>query len=155
MSIFKYSLEIVLCILLSFLTIITFSQVVARYVFEAPLSWSEELARFILLWLAMLSAAYGFKIKTHFALMFIVNRTSFKFRIYVYFYVTLIVSIFLIIFIYYSFIFVMGVNGHLAPALQIPMEIPYSSTIVGGILMLYYVLINLVDEIKKNKLIRF
>ncbi len=43
----------------------------------------------------------------------------------------------------------MGVNGHLAPALQIPMEIPYSSTIVGGILMLYYVLINLVDEIKK------
>ena len=151
MSIFKNSLEIVLCILLSFLTIITFSQVVARYVFEAPLSWSEELARFILLWLAMLSAAYGFKIKTHFALMFIVNRTSFKFRIYVYFYVTLIVSIFLIIFIYYSFIFVMGVNGHLAPALQIPMEIPYSSTIVGGILMLYYVLINLVDEIKKNK----
>ena len=152
MSIFKNSLEIVLCILLSFLTIITFSQVVARYVFEAPLSWSEELARFILLWLAMLSAAYGFKIKTHFALMFIVNRTSFKFRIYVYFYVTLIVSIFLIIFIYYSFIFVMGVNGHLAPALQIPMEIPYSSTIVGGILMLYYVLINLVDEIKKNKI---
>ncbi len=149
MFIFKNSLEIVLCILLSFLTIITFSQVVARYVFEAPLSWSEELARFILLWLAMLSAAYGFKIKTHFALMFVVNRTSFKFRIYVYFYVTLIVSIFLIIFIYYSFIFVMGVNGHLAPALQIPMEIPYSSTIVGGILMLYYVLINLVDEIKK------
>ena len=152
MFIFKNSLEIVLCILLSFLTIITFSQVVARYVFEAPLSWSEELARFILLWLAMLSAAYGFKIKTHFALMFIVNRISFKFRIYLYFYVTLIVSIFLIIFIYYSFIFVMGVNGHLAPALQIPMEIPYSSTIVGGILMLYYVLINLVDEIKKNKI---
>ena len=149
MFIFKNSLEIVLCILLSFLTIITFSQVVARYVFEAPLSWSEELARFILLWLAMLSAAYGFKIKTHFALMFIVNRTSFKFRIYIYFYVTLIVSVFLIIFIYYSFIFVMGVNGHLAPALQIPMEIPYSSTIVGGILMLYYVLTNLVDEIKK------
>lgn len=151
MFIFKNSLEIVLCILLSFLTIITFSQVVARYVFEAPLSWSEELARFILLWLAMLSAAYGFKIKTHFALMFIVNRTSFKFRIYIYFYVTLIVSVFLIIFIYYSFIFVMGVNGHLAPALQIPMEIPYSSTIVGGILMLYYVLTNLVDEIKKIK----
>ena len=151
MFIFKNSLEIVLCILLSFLTIITFSQVVARYVFEAPLSWSEELARFILLWLAMLSAAYGFKIKTHFALMFIVNRTSLKFRIYIYFYVTLIVSVFLIIFIYYSFIFVMGVNGHLAPALQIPMEIPYSSTIVGGILMLYYVLTNLVDEIKKIK----
>ena len=151
MFIFKKPLETVLCILLSFLTIITFSQVIARYVFEAPLSWSEELARFILLWLAMLSAAYGFKIKTHFSLQFIVNRTSLKFRKYVYFYVTLIVSFFLIIFIYYSLIFVMGVNGHLAPALQIPMEIPYSSTIVGGLLMLYYVLVNFFDEIKKSK----
>mgnify|MGYP001205824863 CR=1 FL=1 len=151
MFIFKKPLETVLCILLSFLTIITFSQVIARYVFEAPLSWSEELARFILLWLAMLSAAYGFKIKTHFSLQFIVNRTSFKLTKYVYFYVTLIVSLFLIIFIYYSLIFVMGVNGHLAPALQIPMEIPYSSTIVGGLLMLYYVLVNFFNEIKKNK----
>ena len=43
----------------------------------------------------------------------------------------------------------MGVNGHLAPALQIPMEIPYSSTIVGGILMQYYVLVNFFDEIRK------
>ena len=151
MFIFKKPLETVLCILLSFLTIITFSQVIARYVFEAPLSWSEELARFILLWLAMLSAAYGFKIKSHFSLQFIVNRTNFKFRKYVYFYVTLIVSLFLIIFIYYSLIFVMGVNGHLAPALQIPMEIPYSSTIFGGLLMLYYVLVNFFDEIKKSK----
>jgi len=109
----------------------------------------RRIARFVLLWLAMLSAAYGFKIKTHFALQFIVNRTSIKFRLYVYLYVTLIVSIFLIVFIYYSFIFVMGVNGHLAPALQIPMEIPYSSTIVGGILMQYYVLVNFFDEIRK------
>ena len=45
----------------------------------------------------------------------------------------------------------MGVNGHLAPALQIPMEIPYSSTIVGGLLMLYYVLLNFFNEIKKSK----
>jgi len=42
MLIFKKPLELLLCILLSFLTIITFSQVVARYVFQAPLSWSEE-----------------------------------------------------------------------------------------------------------------
>lgn len=33
------------------------AQVVARYVFHAPISWSEEWARFALIWLAFLSAA--------------------------------------------------------------------------------------------------
>ena len=72
-KIFSYPLESVLCVLLSTLSIVTFSQVIARYIFQAPLSWSEELARFLLLWLAMMSAAYAFKIKAHFALHFTVN----------------------------------------------------------------------------------
>ena len=57
---FKYSLEIALVFLLVAMTLTVFSQVIARYIFEAPLSWSEELARFILIWLSMLSAAYAF-----------------------------------------------------------------------------------------------
>ena len=72
-TIFRYPVESILCVLLSALSIVTFSQVVARYIFQAPLSWSEELARFLLLWLAMMSGAYAFKIKAHFALNFMVN----------------------------------------------------------------------------------
>jgi TRAP-type C4-dicarboxylate transport system permease small subunit len=34
------------------------AQVVARYVFHSPISWSEEWARFALIWLAFLSAAF-------------------------------------------------------------------------------------------------
>ncbi len=33
------------------------AQVVARYVLHAPISWSEEWARFVLIWLAFLAAA--------------------------------------------------------------------------------------------------
>ena len=42
---FKYSLEIALVFLLVAMTLTVFSQVIARYIFEAPLSWAEELAR--------------------------------------------------------------------------------------------------------------
>jgi TRAP-type C4-dicarboxylate transport system permease small subunit len=66
-KIFSNPLESTLCVLLSTLSIVTFSQVIARYIFQAPLSWSEELARFLLLWLAMMSAAYAFKIKASFS----------------------------------------------------------------------------------------
>ena len=138
-TIFSYPLESILCVLLSTLSIVTFSQVIARYIFQAPLSWSEELARFLLLWLAMMSAAYAFKIKAHFALHFTVNYLPRRIQKLISIFVSLLVIIFLLGFIYYSFKFVIGVRGHLAPALQIPMEIPYSACIVGGLLMLFYV----------------
>ena len=149
-TIFRHPLESILCVLISALSIITFSQVVARYVFEAPLSWSEELARFLLLWLAMLSSAYAFKIKSHFALQFVTKIVPSKIQKLISVLVPLLVISFLSGFVFYSIKFVLGVKGHLAPALQIPMEIPYSSSIAGSSLMLYYVLKTFINDIKSN-----
>jgi tripartite ATP-independent transporter DctM subunit len=42
-------------------TLILFSGVVARYVFHAPLIWSDELASILFIWLAMLGAAVAFR----------------------------------------------------------------------------------------------
>jgi len=39
------------------MTILVFIQVVMRYVFSNSLSWSEEMARFIFLWLSWIGAA--------------------------------------------------------------------------------------------------
>ena len=149
-TIFRYPLESFLCVLISALSIITFCQVVARYVFEAPLSWSEELARFLLLWLAMLSSAYAFKIKSHFALQFVTKIVPSKIQKLISVLVPLLVISFLSGFVFYSIKFVLGVKGHLAPALQIPMEIPYSSSIAGSSLMLYYVVKTFINDIKSN-----
>ena len=152
--IFRHPLESFLCVLIGALSIITFSQVVARYVFEAPLSWSEELARFLLLWLAMLSSAYAFKIKSHFALQFVTKIVPSKIQKLISVLVPLLVISFLSGFVFYSIKFVLGVKGHLAPALQIPMEIPYSSSIAGSSLMLYYVVKTFINDIKSNPSIK-
>ena len=149
-TIFRHPLESVLCVLISALSIVTFSQVVARYIFQAPLSWSEELARFLLLWLAMLSGAYAFKIKAHFALHFMVNTVPRKMQKFFSLVASLLVIFFLVGFVYHSFKFVIGVKGHLAPALQIPMEIPYSACIVGSMLMLFYVLKTFIKDINSK-----
>ncbi len=135
----RHPLEKVLCVLMSAMALVTFAQVVARYVFEAPLSWSEELARFLLMWLAMLSSAYAFKLRAHFALRFVVDACPEWLQKAVGLGTTLVILGFLLVFVFVSVQFVLGVEGHLAPALQIPMEIPYSSAIVGSSLMLYYV----------------
>ena len=76
----RHPLETVICAILVTMTVVVFSQVIARYVLQQSLSWSEELARFLLLWLSMLSAAYAYKIKAHFALQVVVSRFPEKLR---------------------------------------------------------------------------
>ncbi len=136
-KLFRHLLEIAICCILVALTAVVFSQVISRYFLHAPLSWSEELARFLLMWLAMLSAAYAFRTKSHFALRIVVERFREDFRQWISIAVHLTVTLFFAIILYQGVIYVHGVSGHIAPALQIPMEIPYSSIIVGSALIVW------------------
>lgn len=139
-NIFYNPLESLLSIILISLVIISFSQVIFRYVLHTSLSWSEESCRFLLMWLGMLSAAYGFKVKAHFSLSFIKNKFPSKLRQIVTFLTTGFMAIFLVIFIFFAIELTITGMGRLSPGTHIPYAIPYSSTIVGGILMLYYLL---------------
>lgn len=40
---------------------IVFAQVVTRFIFKSPLAWSEEIARYIFIWLVWIGAAYSTK----------------------------------------------------------------------------------------------
>ncbi len=136
-KVFRHFLEIAICIILVTLTAVVFSQVISRYFLHAPLSWSEELARFLLMWLAMLSAAYAFRTKSHFALRVVVERCPQSLQWGISIAVHLTVTLFFLVILYQGVIYVHGVSGHIAPALQIPMEIPYSSIIVGSALIVW------------------
>ena len=133
----RHPLETAVCVLLLAMTVTVFSQVIARYVFQAPLSWSEELARFLLMWLSMLSAAYAFKTKSHFALTFVVQKLPESAQRIMTFCVHSVVIVFFAVLLYFSIIYVHGVDGHTAPALQISMQIPYASIVVGCALILW------------------
>jgi len=142
----QYPLEFAVSGILVAIVAVTFAQVVFRYVLMAPLSWSEELARFLLLWLASLSAAYAFKLRSHFALTFVVDWFAPKTQWYFRSLVTFIVAGFLLIFIRQSFSFTLAVRNQIAPGTQMSMAIPYSSALVGSVLMFYYVVKNWWDD---------
>jgi TRAP-type C4-dicarboxylate transport system permease small subunit len=138
----KYPLEIAVSSILVALVTVTFSQVVFRYLLQAPLAWSEELARFLLMWMASLSAAYAFKTRSHFALRFVVDRFNPSVQRAIGTVVTLLVATFLAVFAYQSLKFTIEVRNMSAPATQMSMAVPYSSALVGSVLMLYYVIVN-------------
>jgi TRAP-type C4-dicarboxylate transport system permease small subunit len=55
-----------LCVIvLAAMSVIIFAQVVGRYVFNNSLSWSEESARYLFVWLVYLAISYGVKVDGH------------------------------------------------------------------------------------------
>lgn len=139
----RHPLEFLLCVLLVATVVVTFSQVVTRYFLHLSLSWSEEVARFLFVWIATLGAAYGFKTKSHFAIVFLVNRFSSRLQKLVGTLVVIVASIFLIVFVLESLYLILTVTiDQRAPVTQMTMAVPHSAAPVGGTLMLYYLIKN-------------
>ena len=57
--------EGLIALLLTVMTLITFTQVVARYVFNYSFVWALELNTFLFAWLIFLGAAYGVREGAH------------------------------------------------------------------------------------------
>jgi len=65
---------VVIVVLVAILTAVTFAQVCARYVLGDPLLWSEEAARYLFVWVAMIGAALALREGSHFGLDLLIRR---------------------------------------------------------------------------------
>lgn len=71
-----------IALLLMAMTLVTFSQVVARYVFNSGAVWALELTTYLFAWLVMFGAAYCVKIGIHIGIDAFVNLFSARTRQY-------------------------------------------------------------------------
>ena len=129
-----------LVIILSILLFVVLWQVVSRYVFESPSTVTEELSRFLLMWLGMLGAAYVLGQEGHLSIDFFSSKLSSwqqtQVRRGLYFLISFL-GILLIV-------GGMGVSQmalnleQMTPTLNIPMGWIYSVVPVTGFLVLLY-----------------
>lgn len=117
---------------------IIFSQVVLRYVFNNPTSWSEELTLLILIWFGYLGMALGFGHDYHIALNSLTrNWPSVALRGLQVF-SDILVLIIAGMMIHYGGILVAKTSVQSMPALGISKSILYYSLIVSGIVTAFY-----------------
>ncbi len=57
--------EGIIALLFAGMTLVTFSQVVARYVFNSGVVWALELTQYLFAWLVLLGISYGVKVHAH------------------------------------------------------------------------------------------
>jgi C4-dicarboxylate transporter DctQ subunit len=68
--------ETVIAVLLALMTLITFANVVARYVFNDNILWALEATVFLVAWLVLLGASHCIKITAHLGVDAVVNLAS-------------------------------------------------------------------------------
>ena len=65
--------EISIAVCLGLMTLLTFANVVARYVFESNILWALELTSFLFAWLVLMGVSYGVKTHVHIGIDVVVN----------------------------------------------------------------------------------
>ncbi|WP_099824788.1 TRAP transporter small permease [Oceaniglobus indicus] len=68
--------ETILSVLMGLMTVVTFVNVVLRYVFGSSLIWGLEVVLILFAWLVLFGIAYGFKITSHLGVDAIINLLS-------------------------------------------------------------------------------
>ncbi|MDR2179601.1 MAG: TRAP transporter small permease [Synergistaceae bacterium] len=137
---FQRFAEYALFSLLAAMVVIVFAQVIFRFVLRASLPWSEEAARYIMVWISMLGAAIGIRRKGHIGVEAVVMLLPAILRKAVAVLATAVAAGFFLGVVVYGVAICQVVAGQESPAMEISMAIPYSSLVAGGFLMLLYAL---------------
>jgi tripartite ATP-independent transporter DctM subunit len=126
--------------------VILFSGVVSRYVFNKPLTWSDELASILFLWLAMLGAVIALRRGEHMRLTTFVNLLKPQWRAWVDTFSALIVIVFVLLLLRPAWTYIDDQWIIVTPALELHDGLRVAAIGVGAILMMVIALARLADR---------
>ncbi|MEC8903217.1 MAG: TRAP transporter small permease [Pseudomonadota bacterium] len=128
-------------------------QVVSRYVLKDPASVTEELSRFILIWIGILGAAYAYRQNAHLGFNLIVERQSRKVKRLLLTCVEVIVIIFCVLVMVCGGAELVSLTLELeqiSAALGVKMGFIYSVLPLSGGLIIAYALVNITALWRNN-----
>lgn len=131
-------------------------QVVSRYVLSHPSSFTDELSRFLLIWIGILGAGYVMGQKLHLSITLFPDRLKPANKRKVEILINAIIFIFSFAVLIAGgsrLVYITLTLGQTSAALKIPLWFIYSVLPASGVLTCYYCLANIADlalEIKKN-----
>lgn len=134
--------------LMGMLVISVVWQVFSRYILNAPSTFTDELARFLLIWVSLLGVAYLSGQNAHISIDVLLEklRPASKFRL------QLLIHSIIILFVLFvlvigggNLVYITHTYTQLTPTLQIPMAYIYLIGPICGLLIMYYKL----SDIKK------
>ena len=129
-------------------------QVFSRYVLGTPSTVTDEMARFLFIWVALLGGAYTLGQRRHLAIDLLPSITSGSARFAVNAAIVLAIAGFAAVVMIYGGINLVSrtlATGQVSPALRLPMGLIYIAIPFSGVGILYYCTVFLRDLIAKGR----
>ncbi|MFK7845791.1 MAG: TRAP transporter small permease [Rhodothermales bacterium] len=150
-SLVDKALSGILVVLMSLLVIDVLWQVFSRYVLNDPSSFTEELARFLLMWVGLLGASYAAGRKMHLAVDILPNKLEGKRKSYLNLFILVCTVLFALTVMVFGGIRLVTITlflGQTAAALQMPLGYVYLILPISGLLIAFYAILFIIDEFR-------
>jgi len=122
--------------------IVTFMQVLFRYVLKWPLFWIEEIARYLLIFIAMMGGTLAFKDDVHPKVAIFYKRLKYSKRIKWELFLRIFIIIFLMLLIFSGWNWAQGNSIFRTPGLGISFFWPLIIVPIGAVTMLVILLLD-------------
>ncbi len=133
------------CILLAIASLLGFMQVLSRFIFNQPLSWSEVLIRMVIIWMVMFGVVIAFRegAQVSVDLMF---RLSGRFQRALHFMITLVAVLFLAVIVWYGIDIAWRTRFQEIGGMEfLPMSVGYAALPVGAFFAIIAAIANFLD----------
>ncbi len=136
-----YILSRMSVIIMTLLVFTVLLQVFMRYVVGSPVTFTEELSRFLLIWLGLLAASYAYRLRLHLALDLLVLKLKGKQRNVLNIIIHSLIALFSAVVLVYGgiqLVVLTWVLDQFSPALGVSMSFVYLVLPVSGVAIIIY-----------------
>lgn len=132
---------------MAFMVVNVLWQVFSRYITGNPSSFTDELARYLMIWVGLLGAVYAAGQGLHVAIDVLPMRASKKTQ----FLLSRIVNVLVMLFAFFALmmgglrlVYISYILGQTSAALKLPLAVLYMALPISGVLLIFYMAHNLV-----------
>lgn len=128
-------------------------QVTTRYLLGSASSFTEELARFLLIWIGLLGSAYAYRMNLHLAFDYFSSKATGRYRMWLSLFIHSLIAFFALLVLVIGGSYLVQLTWELnqvSAALQLRLAYVYSVLPLSGILIIFYALLFIRDSLKRT-----
>ena len=142
-------IEVMCTAIMGYMVLAVCWQVITRFVLKNPSTVTEEILRYLLVWTTMVGGAYAYGRRKHLSINMLAKKLPPRAQKLLDIFVQAVVIAFcVVVMIVGDLRLVETTFNQISSALHLPMPYVYASILVGGVLIIFYAIIFIVEDIK-------
>jgi len=143
------AVSVVLAVMLAVMAILIIVQIFCRFVINYPLHWTEELARFLMIYVVFLGSAIALRHSRLIAIEALAEAVKPRVRKWLKIFVMLVSMVFFVILLNQGLEIQNVVGRQTSAGLGIPMSLPYAAIPIGALLLFVNAVAVIIETLTK------